>query len=210
MLQLISFIDSSSGDGSRNIYYVSTFSTAVRASTGVFLSNTDRRVSRLVAQLFVYRPGSTNLAVGIDDLTAQFSDLALSIPAVAILVAAGSSSRTSAVSAANRLRSAYSGGVSVGTIALGSGASTATLSAIASSGLGGDRLTFPGGSSSSIAARCASVVRSLGASPMHMRTLTNSTSSSVCHEQLKTNLCSTGNSTGNSSAAGLAMSRFII
>lgn len=173
-MQLISFIDSSSGVNTaagvnRNIYYVNAFSTAVRISTRVFLSNADRQVSRLIEQFFIYRGGSIdvgiNLAVGIDDLTAQISGITVSTPVCALVVAAGSSSRTAAVAAAGRLRSSYGGGVSIGCIPLGSASSAnvATLAAIASTGLDGATLSRRAPAVSSIAAQCEAVLRSLGA-----------------------------------------------
>lgn len=169
-VQLISFIDTSSGvdtaaGPNRNIYYLNTFSAAVRSSTSVFLSNAERQVSRLVEQFFVYRGGSIDLAVAIDDLTAQISSLTVSTPALALVVAAGSSSRPAAVAAADRLRSSYGGGVSLGCVPLGSVSSenVATLAAIASTGLVRSSLSLRAPSLLSIAAQCTSVLRSLGA-----------------------------------------------
>ena len=179
-LQIISFIDSSSGvntaaGANRNIYYVNAFSNSLRSSTGVFLTNTDRQVSRLVEALLVYRPGTINLAAGINDLAARFSGLTVGYPAVAIVVAAGSSSRSGAVSAANRLRASYGGAVSVGGVALGSGTNRGTLGAISDSGLDGTSLSFSTPSFSSIAARCASVLANAGAAPAS-KPVTNVTS----------------------------------
>ena len=146
-MQLISFIDSSSGVNTaagvnRNIYYVTSFSNTVRGSTGLFLSNSDRQVSRLVAQQLTYRSGSISLTAGINDLATQYATLAVSIPGVAIIVAAGSSSRSAAVTATNRLRSSYSGGLSVVCVPLGSTTNVATLTAIAGSGLNGSPLVY--------------------------------------------------------------------
>ena len=146
-MQLISFIDSSSGVNTaagvnRNIYYVTSFSNTVRGSTGLFLSNADRQVSRLVAQQLTYRSGSISLTAGINDIATQYATLAVYIPGAAIIVAAGSSSRSAAVAAANRLRSSYSGGLSVVCVPLGGTTNVATLTAIASSGLNGSPLVF--------------------------------------------------------------------
>eukprot|EP00892_Ulva_mutabilis_P011218 jgi/Ulvmu1/8469/UM044_0002.1 len=149
--QLVSFVDGSSGVNStagvnRNIYYVSFFSGSIRGSTGVFLSNADRRVSLLLQRLSdsrsISRSGTTDLAVGLDDLTARYRDVSTAIPALAFVVAAGTSSRTAAVSAAGRLRTGFGGALSLACISLGDGANTGTLAAIASEGLGGEALLF--------------------------------------------------------------------
>ena len=179
-MQLISFIDSSSGVNTaagvnRNIYYLNAFSTSVRSSTRVWLSNADRQVSRLVEQFFVYRGGSVNLAAGLDDLTAQISGLSVSTPALALLLAAGSSSRTATVSAAARLLNSYNGGVSLGCVGLRSSltANAATnldtLGEIVSTGLrGASLLRAP--VLSSIAVQCTDILNRLGARPQ-LRTM---------------------------------------
>lgn len=146
-MQIVSFIDTSSGVNTaagvnRNIYFVASFSNTVRASTGVFLSNVDRQVSRLVEQQLVSRGGSINLAAGLDALAAEYATVTVSLPAFAVLVAAGSSSRTAAVAAAARVRASFGGALSLACIPLGSAANVETLEAIAGTGLRGEALVY--------------------------------------------------------------------
>eukprot|EP00892_Ulva_mutabilis_P010419 jgi/Ulvmu1/774/UM010_0148.1 len=146
--QIVAFIDASSGVGTaaginRNIYYVASFASTVRGSTGLFLSNADHAVSRLVAQQLTpaSRGGTINLAAGLNDLTAQLRTLTAPLPALAVLVAAGSSSRTAAAGAADSLRGSGDA-VTLACVALGSAANVATLDAIASTGVNDTRLSL--------------------------------------------------------------------
>jgi len=149
---VIAFIDSTSGVNSasganRNAYYITSFSNVAQDSTGVFLTNVGGQVSRLVAQRLVYRSGTINLAAGIDDLRDQFERLPVSMPAAALIVAAGSSSRSSGQVSADRLRSrnVYNGALSLACVSLGDQENNATLRVIASTGPDGGPLvaTFP-------------------------------------------------------------------
>lgn len=144
-VQLAAFIDrssavTSSGRANRNVYYVVSFSSTVRDTSGtVFLTNSNRRVSRLVRR-FVYRRGTLNLAVALRNLASRFQSLSTAFSASAVVVTGGTSARGAAVTAARGLRTSFTSGVVISSIALTTQVNIAVLEGISSIGVGGRRL----------------------------------------------------------------------
>ena len=177
-MQLAAFIDRSSavtaaGRANRNLYYIVSFSNTVRDTSGtIFLTNDNRRVSRLVLQRFVYRRGTLNLAVALNNLAARFKSLSAAASASAVVLTGGTSARTAAVTAARGLRTSFASRVAIASIALTPRANIAVLEGISSIGIGGQRLVFQTSVSTRVESLLASSISSAGASASRFKVFT--------------------------------------
>lgn len=170
-VQLVAFIDRSSGVTSAglangNVYYITSFSGTVQDTSGtVFLTNTDRRVSRLVAQRFVYRSGTLNLAVALNDLAARFEALSSAASASAVVLTGGTSARDPTLTAARRLRTSVSSSVSISAIALTPSVNVAILESIVSRSVTGQRLVFQTSVFTRVGSLLTTSISTVGAPP---------------------------------------------
>lgn len=163
-LQIITFVDATSGanttaGANSNRYYVNAFTSSIVGSTGSFLTNTNRRVSRSVQTNIEFSAGGTDIASGIEDLTAQFQELPGPIAGLAIVITDGQSTRAAAEAAANELRAE---GVTVAAVAIGGGVDRPTLEAVASTGSDGEELVFETDRFDDIAGLLAAVFSRIG------------------------------------------------
>ena len=155
-MQIITFVDATSGANTTvgaksNRYYVNAFTSSIVGTTGSFLTNTNRRVSRSVQSSIEYAAGGTDIAAGIEDLTAQVQQLPAPIAGLAIVITDGRSTRAAAE------------GVTVAAVAIGGGADRPTLEAVASTGSDGEELVFETDRFDDIAGLLAAVFTRIGA-----------------------------------------------
>ena len=164
-MQVVTFVDATSGadtpaGANSNRYYVNAFTATIVGTTGSFRTNTNRQVSRAVESNIEYIAGGTNIAAGVNDLTAQFEALPGTVAGVAVVVTDGRSSRAEATAAADRLRAA---GVVVAAVAIGGEVDRATLDGVASTGSDGEELVFETDQFEDIAGLLAAVFTRIGA-----------------------------------------------
>lgn len=164
-VQIVAFVDATSGadtnaGANNNRYYVNAFTSIVTDTTGSFLTNTNRRVSRRIENDIQYRAGGTSIAAGIQDLREKFLDLPRGAAGLAVVITDGRSTRSAAAAAANALRSA---GVTVAAVAIGDGVDRGTLEAVASTGSDGEELVFGTDRFDDIAGLLAEVFTRIGA-----------------------------------------------
>ena len=163
-VQVVTFIDATSGadtpaGANSNRYYVNAFTATIVGTTSSFRTNTNRQVSRAVESNIEYIAGGTDIAAGVNDLTAQFEALPGTVAGVAVVVTDGRSSRAEATAAADRLRAA---GVEFAAVAIGGEADRTTLDAVASTGSDGEELVFETDQFEDIAGLLAAVFTRIG------------------------------------------------
>ena len=164
-IQLVAFVDSSSD---RQLFYISGFGSTIQDSTGVFLTNVNRRVSILIRERIVYRGGSSvNLAAVLDDFTARFTALTVRASASVVVLTGRTSPQTAVVAASRRLVVSTSSRVSIAAIALTTRVNIATLNAFTSRSVTGQSLVFRTSVFTRVSSLLTTSVTTVGAAPLH-------------------------------------------
>ena len=168
-MQLVAFVESTSD---RQLFYISGFGGTVRDSTGVFLTNVNRRVSLLIRERIVYRGGSSvNLAAVLDDFTARFTALTVRASASVVVLTGRTSPEAAVIAASHRLVISTSSRVSIAAVALTTRVNIATLNAFASRGVTGQSLVFRTSVFTRVSSLLGTSVTTVGAAPLHSAVL---------------------------------------
>lgn len=173
-VQMVAFIDATSGVNSApgvndNLYYASTFTFGVDASTGDFMTNDDRRVSQALEALQYPGRSANVIQVALDDIRGKFANLTTPAAGLAVAITDGQlsgqlnrargTSPELAEDAADRLRDA---GVTVATVGISS-VDRPTLELISSAGADGEELVFEAAEFTDIGGLLSDALSSIGA-----------------------------------------------
>lgn len=180
-VQVVAFIDRSSdvnaaGVANANVYYIITFTSALRDFTGIsFITNTNREVSRRV-QRFVWRGGIRGEersfpAAALNALADGFESLSRTASASAVVITASTVTSTDntaeTVAAAQRLRTSVTSLVTISAIALTTRTNVALLERVAARSVTGQLLVFRTSVFTRVESLLITSTSTAGAGPFH-------------------------------------------